>query len=269
MRSKKFKVTVKGDEADESLRLSDLIDQLKALKTVLNEVDMAVSGKSVPGLYYRITSITMNSPATFEFEAVPRSSKSPNYGGRVVSRIKRDLDSVLAGKRPKDADLPLLDAYRGLVQPLRKQHVSQLVIHVESVEIDLPRSLDMKIEEILGPDQVEVGSIVGSLDVIDLHNQKNLFRVYPAVGPKSIQCHFKQGLVSKAVSGIGHFVRVSGQLHYKKTEKFPHFMQATTIEILPEKKAAAGLTAIRGMAPAAFGDLSSSEFVERSRGGDW
>ena len=32
MRSSKFKITVKGDEADESIRLVDLVDQLNALK---------------------------------------------------------------------------------------------------------------------------------------------------------------------------------------------------------------------------------------------
>jgi hypothetical protein len=259
MRGNKFKITVKGDEADDSLRLSDLIEQLKAVKDALNQVDMTVSGKKAPGLYYRVTSITMNSPATFEFEAVSRT-KGPNYGSRVVSKLSRDLNSVIAGKRPKEVDLDLLESYRALVQPLRK-HVAEVTLKFEKNSIQLPRNL--------GPDQVEAGSVVGSLDVIDIHNQKNLFRVYPIVGPTSIKCHFGKGLFNEAVAGINHFVRISGMLHFKKAEKFPHYMTVSAIEVLPEKSDTTSLSGLRGIAQGAFGGMPSTEYVDKVRNGDW
>ena len=66
MKSSRFKITVKGEEADGSIRLNDLVDQLNALRSTLNQVDVAVSGQKSPSLYYRVTSITMNSPATLD-----------------------------------------------------------------------------------------------------------------------------------------------------------------------------------------------------------
>jgi hypothetical protein len=41
--SNKFKMIVKGAEADESIRLADLADQLNALKQALNQVDVSQS----------------------------------------------------------------------------------------------------------------------------------------------------------------------------------------------------------------------------------
>jgi len=267
MRSNKFKITLKGDDADDSLRLSDLIEQLNAIKQALNQIDITISGNPSPGLYYRVTGITMKSPATFEVEAVPKA-KGVNYGSRVVSKFSRDLRSVIAGKRPKDADLDLLESYRGLVQPLRK-HISEVQIRFETEAVDVPRNLDMKLDEILGPDQVEQGSVVGSLDVIDIHNQRNLFRVYPVVGPKSIKCHFPKEMLGDAVAGITHFVEIHGLLHFKRSEKYPHLINVSRIQVLPERSDADSLSNLRGIATGALGRLSSTEYIDRVRDSEW
>lgn len=269
MSSNKFRITLKGDEADDSLRLSDLIDQLNAVKAVLNQVDTGITGHRGPSLYYRVTNITMNSPATFELEAVPTARSTRVHSRRVVSKFSRDLKTVISGKRPKEADLELLESYGALVQPMQK-HVAQVSLQFEDKQaVDLPRNLAMKVEEILGPDQVEIGSIVGSLDVIDVHNQRNLFKVYPVVGPSSIKCKFPQGMLAEAIAGIQHFVRIHGELHFKKSEKFPHLVKVTRIEQLSERTGKAPLSSLRGMAEGALGGKSSTEYVDKVRNGDW
>ena len=270
MASNKFRITLKGDEADDSLRLSDLIEQLNAVKATLNQIDTAVTGKKSPSLYYRITNITMNSPAVFELEAVHRSRVGADriHPRRVVSKLNRDLKTVLAGRRPKDASLDLLESYGALVQPMQK-HVAQVSLQFEKQSVELPRNLGMKVDEILGPDQVEKGSVVGSLDVIDVHKQRNLFRIYPVVGPTSIKCRFPEGMLADAVAGINHFVKISGELHYKKAEKFPHLVKVNKIEVLPEQTDKHSLSKLRGMASGALGDKSSTEYVDMVRNGDW
>lgn len=262
---------MKGDEADDSLRLSDLIDQLNAVKAALNQVDVAITGAKGPSLYYRVTNITMNSPATFELEAVsrPRVKVTRAHSGRVVSKFNRDLKTVIAGKRPREADVDLLESYGALVQPMRR-HVAQVSLEFEDKKsMELPRNLDMKVEEILGPDQIEQGSVIGSLDVIDVHNQRNLFKIYPVVGPASIKCRFPQGMLSEAIAGIQHFVRIHGELHYKKTERFPHLIKVSKIEPLPEHSDRSALANLRGIAAGALGDKSSAEYIDMVRNGDW
>ena len=268
MKSSRFKITMKGDEADDSLRLGDLVDQLNALKQTLNQIDLALTGQKAPSLYYRIVNITMNSPATFEVEAVSKT-RGPSHGRSVVSRLDRDLRKVIVGKRPKDAGLDLMECYRSLALPMRK-HVAQVSLQFDEAEpVEIPRNLDMKVEDILGPDQVEEGSVVGSLDMIDVHGQRNFFRVYPIVGPPSIKCQFPNGMLPDAVAGIKHFVRISGKLHYKKMEKFPHLIKVSSIDVLPERSDAPTLSGLRGIAVGAYGGLSSSEYVDKVRNGDW
>jgi len=266
MKSNRFKLTVKGDEADESIRLSDLVDQLKALKRVLHQVDSSLGGGKPSGLYCRITNITMSSPATFEVEAVSKS-KGVAHARKVVSKLGSDLQKVIQGKRPNDAGLPLLESYGALVKPMQ-QHVRGLSLQFGKKLIELPSNLETKVDNILGPDQIEYGSIVGSLDALDIHNDKNIFKVYPVVGPQSIHCHFPSGMRQQAIGGIGHFVCIRGRLHYKKAEKFPHLIQVESIELLPERTDAQPLSSLRGMAPAAYGG-SSTEYVEKVRNGDW
>lgn len=268
MPSNKFKITIRGEDADESIRLNDLVDQLNAVKATLNQIDTAVSGEKSPSLYYRVVSITMNSPATFVVEAVGRQKASIAHGRRVVSKLGRDLKTVIAGKRPKEADLDLLESYGALVKPMRS-HLSQVSLQFDESPVDLPRNLGMKVEEILGPDQIELGSIVGSLDVIDVHNKRNQFKVYPVVGPSSIKCQFSDQMLGEAIAGINHFVRISGEMHYKKAEKFPHFIKVAKIEVLPEKSDAPTLASLRGIASGALRGVSSQDYVDKVRNGDW
>ena len=267
MHSSKFKITLKGDEADDSIRLSDLIDQLNAVKQVLNQLDVSVSGKRQPSLYYKIVGINMNSPATFEVEAVSRAD-AMGHGRKVISKFQRDLKSVIAGKRPKEADLELLESYGGLVAPMRR-HMAEVSMRFNETSFELPRNLGMKVDEILGPDQVEHGSIVGSLDVIDIHNQRNQFKIYPVVGPTSVRCNFAKGMLNDAIAGINHFVRIYGELRFKRTEKFPHLINVSRIEVLPEKSDAPSLLGLRGLAPGALEGKSSVEFIQGQRDGEW
>ena len=135
--------------------------------------------------------------------------------------------------------------------------------------MELPRNLGMKVDDILGPDQIEQGSIIGSLDVIDIHNQKNQFKVYPVVGPTSIKCTFPKGMLNDAIAGINHFVRISGEFHFKKSEKFPHLIRVSTIEVLPEKSDSPSLLSLRGIASGALKGVTSVDYVEGIRNGEW
>lgn len=274
MITNRFKITMKGDEADESLRLSDLIAQLDALKKVLNELDKRVSGKRAVSLYYRVVGLSMNSPATIEVEAVSNSASAgarrakDKHGAAVIKRLKSDIKQVNRGRRPTDSDVELLETYKSLSPP-QNSHVTQFTFESAAEAIDVSRSFEAKVEKILGPDQIENGSLVGSLEVINIHNQQNTFRIFPAVGPSSVRCRFAPALLSQAVDGIGHFVRITGELRYKSSEKFPHYMLVNKIEKLPEKPVNVSLSALRGMAKGSFGKISSADYVNKVRNGDW
>ena len=76
-------------------------------------------------------------------------------------------------------------------------------------------------------------------------------------------------MLPDAIAGIKHFVRISGLLHFKKAEKFPHLIKVASIEVLPERSDAPSLSSLRGIAAGAYGGLSSTEHVDKVRSGDW
>jgi hypothetical protein len=265
--SNKFKVTLKGGDSGNSIRLSDLVDELNAIKQNLNHLDAQLNDGKSSGLSYRITKITMNSPATFEIEVVDRAGKV-SQGNKVVSKLSRDIQAVIRGKRPKSSDLEQLETFKALVKPMQGR-LEEISFQFGDDKIPLPRNLDVKIDDILGPDHVERGSVIGKLDTLDLHDGRNLIKIYPVVGPKSIRCRFPESIKPQVKAGVECFVRISGLMHYKKAEKFCHLINVAQIEILPDVTERPSLIALRGIAPEAYSGLNAVEHVERVRNGGW
>lgn len=260
----RLKLTLKGEVSDnENVRLSDLIDQLKAVKDVLNSLDKRVAGSKKPTLYYRVVGLSMNSPATIEVEAVAPQGKQ-DFSSVIVRDFINGLKFIGSGKRPEGADYDILDSFRDMAGPL-KRHLSTLRIEGAGEFVEVSRDIEQRVDVILGPDQVEIGSIRGSLELIDLHNGKNLFRIYPVLGASTIKCHFPNKLLTQAIQGLNHFVKVQGELHIKSREKFPHFIEIHSIEVLPEESDIPSLRALRGFAKGAYAGKSSVDYISDIR----
>ena len=76
-------------------------------------------------------------------------------------------------------------------------------------------------------------------------------------------------MLAEAVSGITHFVKISGVLYTKKSEKHPHYIDVYGIEVLPERSDMISLSSLRGIATGALGDLSSTAYVDQVRDSEW
>jgi len=153
-----------------------------------------------------------------------------------------------------------------MVAPLKKNLVT-LSESLKNETLEVSQNIEQRVEEMPLPDQVELGSVRGSLDLIDLHNNKNLFKICPIVGAKSVKCHFPDQLLQKAVSGLNHFVKVYGEIHTKGNDLFPHFIQVYQIEVLPESADIPLLSSLRGFAKGAYFGKSTSDHINDNRDG--
>jgi hypothetical protein len=142
-----------------------------------------------------------------------------------------------------------------------KRNLATRSISTNNESVEVSQNIEQRVEEILGPDQVDIGSVRGSLDLIDLHNNKNLFKIYPIIGAKSIKCHFPDQLLQKAVSGLNHFIKVYGEIHTKGNEQFPYFIQVYDIEVLPKSSDIPLLSSLRGFAKGAYSGKSSFDHI--------
>lgn len=142
---------------------------------------------------------------------------------------------------------------------------------IEAVTAERDALKDYKVRreaDDVGPDQLEVGSITGMLEAINLHNTLRC-NIYPIIGPKRVSCAFDDELKARVIEGLGRYVRVVGTMSYKQWSNYPHSINATEIEVLPHDADLPTLSDLRGLAPDATGEMSSEEFLDALRDGDW
>lgn len=115
------------------------------------------------------------------------------------------------------------------------------------------------------PEESFEGSVKGRLEAINLHDDKNTFRIYPVAGPSRVTCHFPEDLRDQAVAAVDRNVIVYGELKYKANAPFPDEIEVEKIEILPPDEDLPALMELRGVAKGAIGDRSVLEYLRQVR----
>jgi len=216
-------------------------------------------------VYYRVVDLRRSSPATVVLEAFPSDPVNPaGVPDRVVSKFFSSLQDIREhGKIPEDFDLPALEAYRELGIPSRS-NLSSVFIENGDSKFPIDHEFDTKIIAAIGPDETVEGSISGMLEKVNLHNTSR-FEIFPTIGPRRLICDFSPELRAQVKDGLDQYVRVSGRLRYKHWDKFPYAITTEKMEVYPEENNLPTLWDIRGIAPAATGDLTSEQFVRAIR----
>lgn len=111
------------------------------------------------------------------------------------------------------------------MQPLKRQ-IAQRIVHVSEDTFEIPRSLDAQVDAILGPARIERGSMVGSLEVLDMHNNRILFRILLSRMPVAVDARlerreFLAGEFSGADIMTGHAATVASGLGADMSDQ-PH-----------------------------------------------
>jgi hypothetical protein len=264
-------------EDDWHVTLSAFLTQLEAIKAALKQTERLVSGEDEPSVYYRIVDLRHSSPATVVLEAVSRMNRPEqeakkktrparrvDYSQATVRQFFHSLKDIRERKQaPARADLQTLEAYRNLAGPLEKK-VSGLKLIDSEDSVDIDRTFQSAIDEIIGPDELVEGTISGTLEKINLHNTTR-FDIFPPIGPKQVGCDFKPSLKGEVIKAVDQYVCVGGKLRYKRLENFPYAINVESIEILPPENELPSLFDIKGMAPNLTEGKSALEFLEGIR----
>jgi hypothetical protein len=279
MANKRITIQIKGDPYDnDKLRLYDFISQLEAIRSGLIRLEGEIAEPGSLPIQYEVADLTHQSPATVAVELIP-PEKGMDVTALVADRFVERIKHIKAGVFEENIASEMLEPYRRIgpsVQRIHKkqkeplkQRLSLVSIATESDKVDITEPLEPEIEKFVGPDELEYGSVSGDLELINIHANVNTFRIYPIVGAKKIDCHFKKTDLQKAISGIGKYVEVHGELRSKQRDRFPYAINATEIEVFPEENELPSILDLKGIAPQATGDLASEEFVRRLRHADW
>lgn len=267
---------LEGTEQEQGhITLSAFLSQLEAVKAALKQTERLLTGEEESSVYYRIIDLRHSSPATVVLEAVSFSTRpgqlkkrkhvqKDDYSQPTVKHFFHSLKEIREKKRsPEKADLQVLQAYRNLAASLEKD-VSRIKLVNKNESVDIDKTFQTAIDQIIGPDELFAGTICGTLEKLNLHNTTR-FDIFPTIGPKQVACDFKLELKDDVIRAVDKYVCVTGTLRYKRLGNFPYAVDADKIEILPPEHELPTLFDIRGMAPDLTRGQTISDFLEEVR----
>ncbi|MDM8561129.1 hypothetical protein [Candidatus Parabeggiatoa sp. HSG14] len=114
-------------------------------------------------------------------------------------------------------------------------------------------------------DEVIESAMNGTLELLNINKNNNLFNLYPVIGCQKVICDFPTTLLQKAITAMGHYVNVVGQYKYKPGHPYPYYVNVAEIEIYPDENELPCLFDLQGIAPNASNGLSSEDFVREIR----
>lgn len=250
--------------ADENgdVRFDDFIRELAAIKKSLSDMDRLAGNEGK--VYYRVVDLH-HSHATLELQAFPVEPAMTDFDAGIdlwyksVDAIQRDVPP------PFNLDYPALQGLRELTSVLGTR-MPELLVQRGDQTVSVSPALAKQVDQILGPYQYEIGSFVGNLEQINLHDTYK-FTLYPVSHAPSLTCLFPRNMKREAIEALDHYVRVYGRFRYHKNYPQPIDLRVREIEIMPDESEIPSMAELRGAAPGATGNLSSEEFVRRVRDG--
>lgn len=264
MPSRRISLSMEGPPSEDGhVRVDAFLREIQATISALGELDRQLSGHGRGTTYYRIVDLRHSSPATVVLEACP-TGRGDDYSNEIMPRFFSSVRAVTENTEPERVGVPFLEDIKQMVFPIGRG-LSSLSLSMNGARIVLGEDIGRRIDALLAPEEFYPGWLRGMLEYINIHEGKNVFRIYPDIGAVRVTCTFPQELANAAVSAIGRFVEVRGTVASKALARYPHAIAATEIEVMPTEDELPTLADLGGMAPDITGGLSSEEFVERVR----
>ncbi|MDD8030281.1 MAG: hypothetical protein PHE62_12105 [Acidobacteriota bacterium] len=264
MAKTQLRLVIEGLPADNGLvRATGFTNSLNTVLNSIKKSDRIVSGKK-SSFYLRISELSYKSPATVLLEAVPWE---PEYDYREPAFNKAySTYQYLREGLPSKSKID-----NGLIEDVIEL-TSQIGTAVRSVTLAFNGNVvvvDNEFKRIMSqalvPEEFFRGYVRGMLEYINIHQGKNVFRIYPDVGPIKISCHFSDNLVTEAIAAVGKYIEVRGELIYKSISQDPHKIAVEELIVLPSDNMLPSLRDLRGLIPNITGSLTSEEFVRKIR----
>ncbi|MBN1763959.1 MAG: hypothetical protein JW860_01775 [Sedimentisphaerales bacterium] len=104
-------------------------------------------------------------------------------------------------------------------------------IGINRKKFELNYKLIDNINNIMGTNYIDYGSIEGKLDAINIHTKPKI-SVYDALTGKAIRCYFDESMLDYIISAMGKRVSIYGQIRYKKNGS-PISVDIEEIDIFP------------------------------------
>lgn len=263
MTEHKIMLVVEGmDRDDGHVRFEVFVEQLQKLQSALSKSDKLVSGGKRSS-HFTVVGLSHASPATVILEA-HSNPESRDMRHEALSRFTGLIDAVERNEIPRDVDYSLLEDIRALASPVGTS-IKVVTLKINGGSFDLTRTIANRIDSHLAEQEECFTTVEGMLEKANVHDDANVFTIYPDVGAPKISCHLRQEIVEKAISALRRRVAVSGLAQYRKYSPYPHRIAVEQIDIFGPEEELPTFDHLKGIAPDSTGSLSSEDYVREMR----
>lgn len=264
MAKAQLRLVIEGLPEDNGLvRASGLTNSLNTILNSIKKSDRIVSGRK-SSFYLRISDLSYKSPATVLLEAVPWEAEF-DFREPALAKTYSAYRYLREGVPSKSK------IEYGLIEDV-VELTSQIGTAIKSVMLSfngnavvVDSEFKRFMSQVLAPEEFTRGFVRGMLEYINIHQGKNVFRIYPDIGPVKISCHFPDKIVREAIAAVGKYIEVRGELKYKAVSQDPYGIAVEEIEILPGDDTLPPLLSLRGLMPNITGSLTTEQFVRKIR----
>ncbi len=261
-----IKIQLSGqDNAEAPLLFEDFLRQLDAVRHALRETERVITKRKEQTIDFRVIRLSRSSPTCIELEAVPRNNEAIDAIPLVNNTFIESIQAIqYRSEIPLEFDGSALRAFANMGSLLGK-NISSMELEADGNSVVVSQTMVRNAEIILDNKEYTFGSLSGRLEKINLHNNQNVFSIYPIIGPsRGVKCKFNKALKEKAAKALTHFVDVHGRLVYNTIDNYPEEIQVQEIEIREEPKESPKLCDLQGIAADATGN-PSEEFIGELR----
>lgn len=246
------------------LLATDFVRQMQSLLSALKHTDLSVTLGTKPSIEYRVVGLTQNSPATVVLEAVSLPEDGPDPISVVAAFFGGLRDVITRGKAPEFLSREVFENLREMLAPIGDT-VSGGFLEYGGERIDLDVATKKAIDKVVETDEVSFGTVSGMVESVNIHNNANIFRLYPIIGADRITCHFPDSIREHVKDSLGSYVTIFADLRYKWRARFPYEAYVKDLEIMPSDDGLPTFDQLRGLAKDATDGLPSVEFVRKVR----
>ena len=255
---------IEGPEANKRhVELPVFLEKIRNFHQMLNANIKSDERKNIA---LNVVQLSHSSPVTVECEPVVNGQP----WAPLIRKISETLHAVEEGRLDELND-DFLSAMEKLAKDEPKKVMSSEIQITGANQEDrhvcrLDDELRAKLVQARSEEHIEISTIDGVLEEINIHSNPHTFKIYDAsFASATIRCQFPKELIEQVQGALGCGVFVSGEFFYRPNEKIPHKIDVQEIEVLPRNSDLPSFSDLKGIAPNVTGNKAPEKFVRELR----
>lgn len=255
----------------DSVSLSSLLHMLKEVKNLLSDFDAALSDNPLGTIRWEVAVLEKNSPVKLGLkgEIIERRGRMAKMPTTFVDKVSTEFMRSTArlsnsAKRSQHVSDSALGHYKNLA--LTSKRLGEITVFDDDRRIPINETTLQHISQLTGTKSKSVGSIIGRLDTISVHNS-NEIRVWDENSERPIRCIYAGQLEETVKALLRKRVMVSGLISYNEFGK-PTKLDIATLDEYGRLEDLPTIEQMEGLVDDLTGGATLSEYLSHLRDDD-